>query len=85
MPITIPRPILLMPKVPSVVVAGLLAAQFLLFHIGHSPEPHCTLKVEKPHYSTSLKETKGIDAVKLNLTTKCNVPQKYTELNSSIQ
>ena len=85
MPITIPKPILLMPKFPSFAVVILLAAQFLLLQIGDSPEPKCTLKVERPHYSTSLKETKGIDAVKLNLTTECNVPQKYTELNSSIQ
>ena len=85
MPITIPKPILLMPKLPSVAVVGLLVAQLLLFQNFHSPDPYCTLKVERPHYSTSLKETKGIDAVKLNLTTECNVPQKYTELNSSIQ
>ena len=85
MPITIPKPILLMPKVPSVVVVGLLAAQFLLFQIGHSPEPKCTLKVEIPYYSTSLKETRNIDAIKLNITSTCNVPQKYTEIDSTIQ
>lgn len=85
MPITIPKPILLMPKFPSVAVVGLLVAQLLLFQNSHSPDPYCTLKVERPHYSTSLKETKGIDEVKLNLTTECNVPQKYTELNSSIR
>ena len=39
MPITIPKPILLMPKVPGVFVIGLLAAQFLLFQGGNGPDP----------------------------------------------
>lgn len=85
MPITFPKSILLTPKIPSIAVVGLLVAEILLSQNLHKPEPHCTLKVERPHYSTSLKETKGIDAIKLNLTTTCNVPQKYTELKSSIQ
>jgi hypothetical protein len=85
MPITIPKPILLLPKVPSVLVVGLLAAQFFFFQIGHSPEPKCTLNVERPHHSTSLKEKRNIDAIKLNMTVTCNVPQKYSEIASSIQ
>ena len=85
MPLTIPKPILLLPKVPSVLVVGLLAAQFFLFQIGHSPEPKCTLNVERPHHSTSLKEKRNIDAIKLNMTVTCNVPQKYSEIASSIQ
>ena len=85
MPITIPKPILLMPKVPSVMVVGLLVAQFLFFQIGNGPEPKCILKVERPHYSTSLKETRNIDTIKLNITSTCNVPQIYTEIDSTIQ
>lgn len=85
MPITIPKPILLLPKVPSVVVVGLLAAQFLIFHNGEDPESKCTLKVEQPHYSTSLKESQNVDAIKLNITSTCNVPQSYTKVNASIQ
>jgi hypothetical protein len=85
MPLTIPKPILLLPKVPSVLVVGLLAAQFFFFQIGHGPEPKCTLNVERPHYSTSLKEKRNIDAIKLNMTVTCNVPQKYSEIASSIQ
>ena len=85
MPITIPKLILLMPKVPSIVVVGLLAAQFLLFQIGHGPEPKCTLKVEIPHYSTSLKEVRNLDVIKLNITSTCNVPLEYTEIDSTIQ
>ena len=85
MPLTIPKPILLLPKVPSLLVVGLLAVQFFFFQIGHSPEPKCTLNVERPHHSTSLKEKRNIDAIKLNMTVTCNVPQKYSEIASSIQ
>jgi len=79
------KPNLLKFKVPGVLTVGLLAAQFLLFQYGSSPEPKCTLKVEKPHYSTSLKEMRNIDAIKLNMTVTCNIPQKYTEVISGIQ
>ena len=85
MPITIPRPILLMPKVPSLVVVGLLAAQFLVLQITHNPEPNCTLSIERPHYSTSLSEIQNIDAIKLNISSTCNVSQKYTQLSADIQ
>ena len=85
MPITIPKPILLMPKIPGVLVIGLLAAQFLLFQSGNGPDPKCTLRVEQSHYSTSLKENQNVDAIKLNITSTCNVPQSYTKVNASIQ
>ena len=85
MPITIPKPFLRMPKVPSLFVVGLLAAQFLIFQVTHSPEPNCTLTIERPHYSTSLNEDQNIDAIKLNITSICNVPQKYTQLSADIQ
>jgi hypothetical protein len=85
MPITIPRPLLLQPRIPSLFVAGLLAAQYLFFGFGNSPEPRCSLNIERPHYSSYLHEYKKIDAIKLNIATKCNVPQKYTEITSSIQ
>jgi hypothetical protein len=85
MPITIPKPILLMPKVPSLLVVGLLAAQFLILQITHNPEPNCTLNIERPHYSTSLSEIQNIDATKLNITSTCNVSQKYTQLTADIQ
>lgn len=85
MPITIPKPVLLLPKVPSLVVVGLLAAQFLLFGNRDGADPKCTLNIERPHYSTNLSEYENIDAIKLNITSTCNVPQKYTEITSSIQ
>ena len=74
-----------MPKVPSLLVVGLLAAQFLILQVTHSPEPICALNIERPHYSTSLNEDQNIDAIKLNITSICNVPQKYTQLSAAIQ
>jgi hypothetical protein len=85
MPLTIPKSVLLSPKVPSIAVVGLLAAQFLILQNIGGTEPKCTLKVERPHYSTSLSEDQDIDAIKLNITSTCNVSQKYTQLNASIQ
>jgi hypothetical protein len=85
MAFTIPKPNLLIPKVPGVLVLGLMAAQFLIFGGNSSEEPHCTLSVEQPHLSTSLQESRGIDAIKLNITSTCNVPQKYTIIQADIQ
>lgn len=64
-----------MPKVPGLLVIGLLAAQFLLFQSGNGPEPKCTVNVEPPHHSTNLKESQNVDAIKLNMTSTCNVLQ----------
>jgi hypothetical protein len=84
MSITIPKPNLLNFRVPGVLAVGLLAAQFLILQSIGGTEPKCTLNVERPHYSTSLSENQNIDAIKLNITSICNVPQKYTQLNASI-
>lgn len=62
-----------------------MATQFLILQNIGEIEPKCTLKVERPHYSTSLSEDQNIDAIKLNITSTCNVSQKYTQLNASIQ
>ncbi len=85
MPITIPKSILLIPKVPSMAVVVLLVAEFLLMQNLHKPDPYCTLRVDYPHYSTSLKETKGIDAIKLNVTSECSAPQRFTCITARIQ
>lgn len=85
MPITIPKSILLTPKVPSIAVVGLMLAQFVVFNIVNNPEPTCTLKVERPHHSTSIKERQGFDAIKLNITSKCSAPQEYTRITARIQ
>jgi hypothetical protein len=85
MAFTIPKPNLLIPKVPSIAVVGLLAAQFLILQSIGGTEPKCTLNVERPHYSTSLSEDQNIDAIKLNITSTCNVSQNYTQLSASLQ
>jgi hypothetical protein len=41
--------------------------------------------VERPHHSTYLKEFKKIDAIKLNISSFCTVPQLYTQITSRIQ
>jgi hypothetical protein len=84
MPVTFPKPKLLEPKVPGLLVIGLLAAQFSFFGHGNNVESKCILKVDQPHYSTYLNEYKAIDAIKLNITSTCNVPQRFTEVRSSI-
>ena len=85
MPKIFSKSVLLQPRIPTLFVVGLLVAQYLIFGSGSSPEPKCTLKVDQPHYSTYLKEYKNLDAIKLNITSTCNMPQKYTQINSSIQ
>jgi hypothetical protein len=85
MPITIPKSILLAPKIPSIAVVGLLAAQLIVLNFLNSPEPTCTLVVERPHQSTSMKENLGIDAIKLNITSNCTAPQKFTRVTAHIQ
>lgn len=64
MPITIPKSVLLSPKVPSIAVVGLLIAQFLILQSIGGTEPKCALNVERPHYSTSLYEDQNVDAIK---------------------
>ena len=85
MPITIPKSVLLSPKVPSIAVIGLLVAQFLILQSIGGTEPKCALNVERPHFSTSLYEDQNVDAIKLNITSTCNVSQKYTQLSAFIQ
>ena len=85
MPITIPKSILLTPKIPSIAVVGLLAAQLIVLNFLNSPEPTCTLVVERPHHSTSVKERQNLDSIKLNITSKCTAPQEYTRVTARIQ
>ena len=85
MSFTLPKPNLLKPKIPGVVAIGLLAAQFLLFGTGSNSEPKCDLTIERPHLSTYLKEYKNIEALKINVISKCNVPQKRTDLVARIE
>lgn len=79
------KSVLLQPRIPSLFVVGLLVAQYLIYGSGNSPDPKCSLNVQQPHYSTYLKEYQNLDAVKLNVTSTCNLPQNYTEITSSIK
>ena len=81
----IPKSILTTPKVPSIAVVGLMVAQLVVFNLVNNPEPTCTLKVERPHHSTSMKEQQNLDAIKLNITSECTAPQKFTRLTARIQ
>jgi hypothetical protein len=81
----IPKALFTTPKIPSIAVVGLMVVEYAILSNVIAPEPKCTLNVERPHYSTYLKETRNIDAIKLNITSECNVPQDYTEVESSIR
>lgn len=85
MPITIPKSILLTPKIPSIAVVGLLAAQLIVINFLNEPGPICTLVVERPHHSTSMKESQNVNAIKLNITSTCTAPQKFTRVTAHIQ
>lgn len=89
MSITLPKPgklkpYLLKPKIPGLLAIGLMAAQYLLFGPGTSPEPRCSLNVENIHESTNLKKKDGKLALKLNITSTCNMEQKSTTLDARI-
>ena len=85
MPKIFSKSVLLQPRIPTLFVVGLLVAQYLVFGSGNSPEPKCTLKVDRPHYSTYLNEFKNVNAIKLSITSTCDMPQNYTELTLSIK
>ena len=89
MTITLPKPsalkpFLTKPKIPGLLAIGLLAAQYILLGPGTSPEPHCTLKVDQVHKSTDLIEVQKVLAIKLNVTSECNVPQDSTTIDAHI-
>lgn len=85
MTITIPGKEILRLKVPGVLALALLAGELLITNTPHGDHHFCKIKVEQPHTSTFIKERKNIDVLKLNITTECEVPQKYTILNANIQ
>jgi hypothetical protein len=85
MPIRVSKSLLLVPKIPGIALVGLLALQFLILQNLDSPEPKCALNIERPHYSTSLSEDQDLDAIKLNIASTCNVPQRYTQVTAYIQ
>lgn len=89
MSITLPKPsalkpFLTKPKIPGLLAIGLLAAQYILLGPGTSPEPNCTLNVDQIHKSTDLYEAHKVLAIKLNITSECNVPQELTTIDAHI-
>lgn len=78
------KPSLKIPKVPGWFFIAALIAQNLIMNAGKPIEPICTLKLNWPHYSTSLGKN-GVNAIKLNIDSECNLPQKYSELTSIIE
>ena len=84
MPLTIPKPIRILPKVPGVAVIGLMILQYAWMNASSDPNVHCELKIQNPHQSTHATEYLGLDVVKLKITSECNRPQKYTEITATI-
>lgn len=78
-----PKPVL-KPFVPNIIGIGILTAQVIVMVIGNVNEPSCKIELEKPHYSTSMSRELGIDAIKLNITSECTVPQTHTSLSGNI-
>jgi len=85
MSITFPVKQILKFKVPGVLALAILAGQLTLTGLPTKDHPLCKLKVERPHTSTFTKERKNLDVLKLNITSECEVEQKYTILNADLQ
>lgn len=87
MSFTLPKPlipILTKPLVPGWLAIALLAGQYLLLSSGNNPSPECVLTIQKVHPSTYMKEYRNLDVIKLNMSTKCNSPQEYSEISAEI-
>lgn len=87
---SMPRPSILKPGfikpgIPGILIAGALVAQYFLFGPGSSPEPHCQLDFERIHTSTFLEERHSKSAIKLNISSTCNAPQKRTTLIAALE
>lgn len=84
-----PKPVPILPKlvkarVPVWVLAAALVAQAAIVAIGKPDEPSCFLKLQRLHHSTSVNETRGINAIKLNATSECTKEQLETRLTVRI-
>jgi hypothetical protein len=87
MAFTLPKPlipILTKPLVPGWLAIALLAGQYLFLSSGNNPSPECVLTIQKVHPSTYMKEYQNLDVIKLNMATKCNFPQEYSEISAEI-
>ena len=73
------KPVKKPPSLKSkIAVSGVLLSPFLFFGASGKENPRCWLNVERVHYSTHMNDYKSMDVVKLNIASKCNVPQEYT-------
>lgn len=87
MPLTIPKPlipILIKPKVPGWLFIVALIAQYAIMATNDSTAPECQVRLEKIHYSTSVKRNIGKDVIKLNVVTSCTSNQAYSKLQARI-
>ena len=87
MPLTIPKPlvpILIKPIVPGWLLVAALIAQYAVMATNGSTAPECQAKLEKIHYSTSVKRNIGKDAIKLNAVTSCTTNQVYSKVQARI-
>ena len=87
MTITIPQPTepsLKIPKVPGWLFIAALAVQFVVLNGNKGEAPVCNLIVHWPHYSTYNFKVSKIDTVKVNITSECNVPQRFTVITANI-
>lgn len=89
MPKTLPKPekiisTIVKSRVPGWVLVAAVVAQFAINQATQPVEPSCELKYEHPHYSTSLQESIGEDAIKFNITSKCTENQTHTQLMVTI-
>ncbi len=69
---------------PPWVLALVLATQLTINYVGSGSNPSCTLNVQRPHHSTYLVEHKNADAIKVNVKSKCTVPQISTTISAEI-
>lgn len=88
MSLTIPKPLIPIftkPMTPPWVLALVIVSQFAFSQTGNDSKPTCYLKFERLHYSTSVKRSLGLDAIKLNVKSICTAPQQSTQLTASMQ
>lgn len=85
MSITFPGKEILKLRVPGALAIGILVGQLFMMGTQSSTVPHCDLSVERPHNSGSIYKHRKIKAIKLNITSECNVPQRFTLIHADIQ
>ncbi len=85
MSITFPGKEILKFKVPGVLALGVIVGQLFMMGSQSSTVPHCELTVERPHNSSSIYKHRKIKAIKLNVTSECDHPQRFTIIHADLQ